>query len=66
MRSNRGSGRPVMSNRQRRLADQAKKIGFLYRELGVHDSRSMVDRYVRPVEWHRPIPASLAEAVPTA
>jgi fructose/tagatose bisphosphate aldolase len=46
------------------LADQAKKIAFLYRELGVVGSRGMVDRYVRPVEWHRPLPASLAEAVP--
>jgi len=42
------------------LADQAKKIAFLYRELGVVDSRAMVDRYVNPVEWHRPIPTSLA------
>lgn len=47
------------------LADQARKIGFLYRELGVAGSRSMVDRYVRSVEWHRPIPTALAEAVPT-
>ena len=46
------------------LADQAKKIGFLYRELGVLDSRAMVERYVTPVEWHRPVPAALAEAVP--
>lgn len=48
------------------LADQARKIGFLYRELGVVDSRAMVDRYVQPVEWHRPMPAALTEAVPTA
>jgi fructose/tagatose bisphosphate aldolase len=46
------------------LADQARKIGFLCQELGVVGSRDMVDRYVRPVEWHRPVPASLAEAVP--
>jgi fructose/tagatose bisphosphate aldolase len=46
------------------LADQATKIGFLYRELGVVGSRGMVDRYVTPVEWHRPVPAALAEAVP--
>ena len=47
------------------LADQAKKIAFLYRELGVVDSRGMVDRYVTPVEWHRPMPASLAGAQAT-
>ena len=45
------------------LADQAKKISFLYRELGVVDSRAMVERFVRPVEWHRPAPAALREAV---
>jgi fructose/tagatose bisphosphate aldolase len=48
------------------LADQAKRIDLLYRELGVVGSRAMVDRYVTPVEWHRPRPAALAEAVPTA
>jgi len=42
------------------LADQAKKIDFLYRELGVVGSHAMVDRYVRPVEWHRPLPPALA------
>ena len=46
------------------LATQAKKIGFLYHELGVNGSRSIVDRFVKPVEWHRPMPAALAEAVP--
>ena len=46
------------------LADQAKKISFLFHELGVHGSRQMVDRYVTPVAWHRPLPAVLAEAVP--
>ncbi|MBI2780723.1 MAG: class II fructose-bisphosphate aldolase [Chloroflexi bacterium] len=48
------------------LASQAKKIGFLFHELGVVSSRAMVDRYVHPVEWHRPLPAALAEAVPAA
>jgi fructose/tagatose bisphosphate aldolase len=48
------------------LADQAKKISFLCHELGVHGTRELVARYVHPVEWHRPIPAALAEAVPAA
>ena len=48
------------------LADQARKIGFLFHELGVEGSRSMVDRYVKPVEWHRPAPESLLEAVAAA
>ena len=33
------------------------------RELGVDDSRAMVDRYVHPVELHRPLPDALREAV---
>ncbi len=46
------------------LADQARRIALLYHELGVEGSREMVGRYVRPVEWHRPLPSALAEAVP--
>jgi fructose/tagatose bisphosphate aldolase len=45
------------------LQAQASKIAFLYQELGVGGSRAMVDRYVTPVEWHRPAPASLSEAI---
>jgi fructose/tagatose bisphosphate aldolase len=45
------------------LHDQAQKIRFLMHELGVEGSRPMVDRYVTPVEWHRPMPAALSEAV---
>jgi fructose/tagatose bisphosphate aldolase len=45
------------------LGSQAKKIGFLFRELGVHGSRELIERYVRPVEWHRPMPAALAAAL---
>jgi len=45
------------------LAAQRRKISYLFTELGVNDSRSMVDQYVHPVEVHRPIPDSLREAV---
>src|SRR3990172_4635872 len=45
------------------LAAQVAKIGFLFTELGVVGSRAMVERYVRPVELHRPAPAAIAEAV---
>jgi len=41
------------------LGRQAKKIEFLFRELGVDGSRAMVDRYVSPVEVHRPLPETL-------
>jgi fructose/tagatose bisphosphate aldolase len=44
------------------LAAQAAKIGFLFRELGVVGSRAVVDRYVHPVELHRPAPAAVLAA----
>ncbi|MEO8274467.1 MAG: class II fructose-bisphosphate aldolase, partial [Chloroflexota bacterium] len=46
------------------LTTQAQKIAFLFHELGVDDSRSMVDKYIHPVASHRPMPAALGEAVP--
>jgi len=45
------------------LVAQANKIRFLMHELGVEGSRPMVDRYVTPVVWHRPMPAALSEAL---
>jgi fructose/tagatose bisphosphate aldolase len=47
------------------LASQRRKISYLFSELRVNDSRSMIDRFVQPVEVHRPIPESLREAVAT-
>ena len=47
------------------LAAQRRKISYLFTELGVNDSRAMVERYVEPVEVHRPIPDGLREAVAT-
>jgi len=47
------------------LAAQATKIGFLFRELGVGGTRATVDRYVQPVELHRPLPGVIAEAAAT-
>jgi fructose/tagatose bisphosphate aldolase len=48
------------------LGAQARKIAFLFHELGVESSRAMVDRYVDPVEWHRSAPAALLEAAPAS
>jgi fructose/tagatose bisphosphate aldolase len=45
------------------LAAQRRKISYLFTELRVNDSRPMVDRYVHPVELHRPIPEGLRAAV---
>ncbi len=42
------------------LADQHKKLSFLYQQLGIAGSMEMVARYVKPVRRSRPAPASLA------
>jgi len=46
------------------LADQGAKVAFLFDQLKVSGTRSMLDRYV-PVgpEWHRPLPEVLKAAV---
>ena len=44
------------------LAEQARKIGFLFQELGVVGTRAMVDRYVQPIPWSRPLPDMLRAA----
>ena len=45
------------------LAAQRRKISYLFTELRVNDSRAMVDKYIQPVELHRPIPDALRGAV---
>ena len=44
------------------LASQAEKLSFLFSELRVDGSREMVDRLVRPLEFHRPLPEALRTA----
>ncbi|HEX8941312.1 MAG TPA: class II fructose-bisphosphate aldolase [Candidatus Limnocylindrales bacterium] len=44
------------------LASQAEKVDFLFRQLGVPGSQALVERYVRPVEYHRPLPEALKGA----
>ena len=41
------------------LASQRRKIAFLFTELQVTRTREMVDRYISPVESHRPLPEAL-------
>jgi fructose/tagatose bisphosphate aldolase len=41
------------------LSAQHRKLTFLFTELGVNGTREMVDRYVQPVELHRPLPEAL-------
>jgi len=48
------------------LASQKQKIAFLYSELGVVGSRTLIDHFIYPAELHRPIPDALREAgIPT-
>jgi fructose/tagatose bisphosphate aldolase len=41
------------------LAAQARKVAFLFTELGVNGSTAMIERYVQPVPVSRPMPDSL-------
>ena len=52
-----------LATKEEILGSQRAKIDFLFRELGVDGGRSTVDRYIRPVEFHRPPPVALREAV---
>jgi fructose/tagatose bisphosphate aldolase len=45
------------------LAAQRRKIAFLFSELQVTGSVAMIERYIRPIEEHRPRPEALAAVV---
>jgi len=45
------------------LADQGRKVAYLFRELRVGGTRELVERYVQPVEIHRPLPEALKGVV---
>ena len=55
-----------LATRDEILAAQASKIEFLFRALGVVGTRDMVDRYIRPAELHRPMPAAVVDALGVA
>jgi hypothetical protein len=44
------------------LASQAAKVDFLFKQLGTPGSRALVEKYVKPVEFHKPIPEALKAA----
>jgi fructose/tagatose bisphosphate aldolase len=46
------------------LAAQGRKIAFLFAELKVTGTRQMVDRYIQPIESHRPLPGALRGIAP--
>jgi fructose/tagatose bisphosphate aldolase len=45
------------------LAAQRRKIAFLFTELQVTGTAAMIERYIRPIEEHRPVPDALAAVV---
>jgi fructose-bisphosphate aldolase, class II len=47
------------------LAAQRRKVAFLFTELGVNGSKAMVERYIRPVPLHSPMPDALREPAST-
>jgi len=44
------------------LASQAQKVDFLFHQLGTPGSRALVEKYVKPVEIHKPMPEALKAA----
>ena len=53
-----------LATRDEILASQAQKVDFLFGQLGVPGSRALVEKYVKPVVLHRPLPDVLKEVVP--
>ncbi len=53
-----------LASRDEILAAQRRKVSYLFTELRVNDSREMVDRFVQPVEVHRPLPDALRAVLP--
>jgi fructose/tagatose bisphosphate aldolase len=51
-----------LPSRDEVLSAQYRKVSFLFTELGVNGSREIVERYVMPIEVHRPAPDVLTTA----
>jgi fructose/tagatose bisphosphate aldolase len=45
------------------LASQAAKVDFLFKQLGTPGSRALVEKYVKPVEFHKPLPEAVKSAL---
>jgi hypothetical protein len=52
-----------LSTKDEILAAAHRKISFLYQELRVAGSAALVERYIHPVEVHRPLPEALRAVV---
>ena len=53
-----------LSTKDEILAAAHRKVSFLFQELRVADTRELIDRYIHPVELHRPLPEGLRAVAP--
>ena len=54
-----------LSTKDEILAAAHRKVSFLYQELRVAGTKELVERYIHPVELHRPLPDALRAVAPT-
>ncbi len=51
-----------LSTKEAILESQAAKVDFLFKQLGTPGSRALVEKYIKPVEFHQPLPEALKAA----
>ncbi len=44
-------------------ADLEDRFAFLFKQLNVVDTKSVVEKFVHPIEWHQPMPTGALQAV---
>ena len=44
-------------------SDLEARFVFLFKQLNIGDTRPIVERFIHPVEWHRPLPTAGVKAV---
>jgi fructose/tagatose bisphosphate aldolase len=54
-----------LSTKDEILAAAHRKVSFLFQELRVAGTKELVERYIHPVELHRPLPDALRAVAPT-
>src|SRR5664280_719675 len=52
-----------LSTKDAILASQAATVDFLFKQLGTPGSRALVEKYVKPVEFHHPMPEAVKAAL---
>jgi hypothetical protein len=52
-----------LATKEEILASQAAKVDFLFKQLNTPGTRALVEKWVKPVEYHQPMPAALKAAL---